>query len=213
MPQTEDYAICAGSDGRRGRAGSAGLNTNVSNNSKGNTELVGKGNVFLYKHSHFPSFAAVGKSLLKVLLYIYIYICILCTHSHADMHVRVETNMRTCSIVPSIVQAEVVHKLCYVQRMLHGTYCASLTPNTKVLWVCPDLTLPLQQTESALADPTERPLSHLGTFVSSAGRGQQPPHSDPQSLLCRLCPVVKAPEEKHKGSFKSLPSQKLFSKA
>lgn len=56
--------------------------------------------------------------------------------------------------------------------------CALLIPNTKVLWVCPDLTLPLQQ-RTALADPTECPLSCPGTSVSLARQGQQPPCSDP----------------------------------
>lgn len=85
MPQTEDYAICVDSDGRRGRAGSSDLSTNVSNSSKGNTETFWPWKWFLYKHSHLPSFAPVGKFLLKVLL----YICVLYIHVHTQIYLFV----------------------------------------------------------------------------------------------------------------------------
>lgn len=87
MPQTEDYAICVGSDGRRGRAGSSDLYTNVSNSSKGNTETSWPRKWFLCKHSHLPSFSPVGKSLLKVLLYI--YMCCMYTFTHRYVYLCV----------------------------------------------------------------------------------------------------------------------------
>lgn len=136
--------------------------------------------VFLYKHSHFPSFAPVGKSLLKVLLYIYIYV----------LHIRIHTQI--CTLVCKSIAFAYIQFPAIPGRGIAGpehtnsntsrTYCALLIPNTKVLWVCPDLTVPLQQ-RTTLADPTECPLSYLVTFVSLGRWDQQPPRSDPPCLF------------------------------
>lgn len=101
----------------------------------------------------------------------------ICTFTHRYVHLCVNeyTHTHCCSqhcagrgIASPLRTNSCTSRIC----------CALLIPNTKVLWVCPDLTLALQQ-RTALADPTECPLSCPGTSVSLARQGQQPPRSDP----------------------------------
>lgn len=148
---------------------------------RGIQKLVGKGNVFLYKHSHFPSFAPVGKSLLKVVLYVYIcmYYIYTFTHRYAYLFVNQYMQMQYCS---QHCAGRGFASSLRTSSNASSIYCASLILGTKVLWVCPDLTLPLQQ-RTALADRAECPLPCLGTFVSLAGWDQQPPCSDPPCLF------------------------------
>lgn len=111
---------------------------------RGIQKLVGKGNVFLYKHSHFPSFAPVGKSLLKVLLYISIcmYYIYTFTHRYAYLFVNQYMQMQYCS--QHCAGRGFASSLC-MNSNASSIYCASLVLGTEVLWVCPDLTLPLSR--------------------------------------------------------------------
>lgn len=120
----------------------------------------------------------MGKSLLKVLLslYICVYYRYTFTQRWACLCVNESAQMQSCS--QHCVSRGIVSPL-RTNSNTSRIYCALLVLSTKVLWVCPDLILPLEQ-RTAMADPAQCPLSCLGTFVFLARWDQQPPPSAPR---------------------------------